>query len=325
MLEDQPNLSFKSFIDLETIYDKSKNNNKKLRIFGKIFVNKNKNKCKIIYKNKKYKLKEYFEDLKCSKINENQVKLILRMESTISDMSHMFDECLELESISEIQNKYNENNMTSENLSENNLIKRQSFLNKNNIQLINNMFYNCQSLKALPDISNWNTSNVSDLSYMFYDCNLLLHLPNLSKWNISNIIDINSIFYNCKSLLSLPDISKWNTKNIKNMSFIFYNCKSLLSLPDISKWNTKNVKNMSFIFYNCKSLVSLPDISKWNTNKVSNMKYMFYNCYSLLSLPDISKWDTSQVEDMEGLFGFCLLLNLSTFLACFNSEISSDF
>ena len=60
LLEDQPNLSFKSFIDLETIYDKSKNNNKKLRIFGKIFVNKNKNKCKIIYKNKKYKLKEYF-------------------------------------------------------------------------------------------------------------------------------------------------------------------------------------------------------------------------------------------------------------------------
>ena len=44
LLEDQPNLSFKSFIDLEIIYDKSKNNNKKLRIFGKIFVNKNKNK-----------------------------------------------------------------------------------------------------------------------------------------------------------------------------------------------------------------------------------------------------------------------------------------
>ena len=127
MLEDQPNLSFKSFIDLEIIYDKSKNNNKKLRIFGKIFVNKNKNKCKIIYKNKKYKLKEYFEDLKCSKINENQAKLILRMESTISDMSHMFNECLELESISEIQNKYNENNMTSENLSENNLIKSNLF------------------------------------------------------------------------------------------------------------------------------------------------------------------------------------------------------
>ena len=34
-----------------------------LRLFGNNFVNKNKNKCYIIYKNKKYKLKDYFEEI----------------------------------------------------------------------------------------------------------------------------------------------------------------------------------------------------------------------------------------------------------------------
>ena len=33
----------------------------KLKIFGKSFVDNNENKCKIIYNNKKYKLKEYFD------------------------------------------------------------------------------------------------------------------------------------------------------------------------------------------------------------------------------------------------------------------------
>ena len=35
-----------------------------IRLFGKYFVKQNSNKCKIIYKNKKYKLKEYFDVLK---------------------------------------------------------------------------------------------------------------------------------------------------------------------------------------------------------------------------------------------------------------------
>ena len=39
------------------------NNNDKIRIFGKIFVNNNKDKCKIIYNDIEYDLKEYLEDI----------------------------------------------------------------------------------------------------------------------------------------------------------------------------------------------------------------------------------------------------------------------
>ena len=46
---------------------------------------------------------------------------------------------------------------------------------------MNGMFYECYSLKSLPDISNWNTSNVTDMSYMFDSCNSLIFLPDISK------------------------------------------------------------------------------------------------------------------------------------------------
>ena len=43
------------------------------------------------------------------------------------------------------------------------------------------MFYGCNSLSSLPDISKWNTSNVTDMSYMFSLCNESLKIP--SKFN----------------------------------------------------------------------------------------------------------------------------------------------
>ena len=50
----------KKNIYFEIIYKLNKNRTK---IFNYWFIDKNKNKCKIIYKNKEYELKEYFEDI----------------------------------------------------------------------------------------------------------------------------------------------------------------------------------------------------------------------------------------------------------------------
>ena len=48
-------------INEEIIYKPNKEG--KVRIFGENFVNNNKDKCKIIYNNKEYELKEYFNDI----------------------------------------------------------------------------------------------------------------------------------------------------------------------------------------------------------------------------------------------------------------------
>ena len=45
------------------------------------------------------------------------------------------------------------------------------------------------------------------MSYMFYKCNSLISLPDLSKWNTENVKDMTAMFCECNSLIDLPDIS----------------------------------------------------------------------------------------------------------------------
>ena len=56
---------------------------------------------------------------------------------------------------------------------------------------------------------------------MFYNCNSLISLPDISKWNTTNVTNMRSMFYNCNSLKSFPDISKWNTTNVTDMRICF--------------------------------------------------------------------------------------------------------
>ena len=65
------------------------------------------------------------------------------------------------------------------------------------------------------------------MSYMFYYCESLKNLPDISKWDTKNVTNMSYMFSYCKSLKNLPDISKWNTKNVTNMSNMFYFCESL--------------------------------------------------------------------------------------------------
>jgi len=46
------------------------------------------------------------------------------------------------------------------------------------------LFFECESLTSLPDISKWETQNNSNLSYIFFGCRSLKSLPDISKWNI---------------------------------------------------------------------------------------------------------------------------------------------
>ena len=99
------------------------------------------------------------------------------------------------------------------------------------------------------------TQTITNMSYMFYECSSLKSLPDISNWNTSNVIDMSYMFCNCSSLNSLPDISNWNTSNVTNMSDMFCNCSSLKSLPDISNWNTSNVTDKKDMFKGCKEII----------------------------------------------------------------------
>ena len=133
------------------------------------------------------------------------------------------------------------------------------------------------------------TNEVTNLSDMFDNCKSLIALPDICDFNTSNVIYMNGMFRGCKSLSDLSDISKWDTSNIIEMNGMFNGCKSLKNLPDISKWDTSNVTNIGWMFYNCKSLKYLPDISKWDISKVTNKEMMFVGCKINLNIPSIFK------------------------------------
>ena len=102
-------------------------NKNEVKILGKKFVEKNKNICYIIYKNKIYELKEYF------KIEEMKETLEIRIIgiNRINDISYMFYECSSLLHIDGISN-----------------------WNIKNINDMNFMIDGCTSLKNKPEIFN---------------------------------------------------------------------------------------------------------------------------------------------------------------------------
>ena len=84
-----------------------------IRILGKYFVKENKNKCKIIYKNKKYKLKEYYEEIDNDYNCEiDEIKLKLVGINQITNLKEIFYGCYYLSSVSDSLDENVQNNFT---------------------------------------------------------------------------------------------------------------------------------------------------------------------------------------------------------------------
>ena len=146
----------------------------RIKIFGKDFVNNNKNKCKIIINDKENELIEEY-NIKDNSKDKLEIKLI--DIDNITNMCDMFYECSSLSNLPDI-----------------------SKWNTNNVNDMSCMFYQCSSLSNLQDFSKWYTNNDTDMSSMFYKCSSLLNIPDISKWNTNYVTDISSMFDGCSSL-----------------------------------------------------------------------------------------------------------------------------
>ena len=328
--------------EITIIYQIIKEFDKEIILFGKNFIDNNKDKCKLIIDGKEQDLIESIDNEKYSKLFDfkgeyTEIVIKLKGLKNITDASDMFKNCVALIAlpdfgkwdISKIKSLeglfwkcwtliYISNGISNWNTSNVKTVYGMfvgciyimylpniSNWNTDNLEVMEELFHSCQNLRKIPDISKWKTEKIKSLSFLFTDCKTIKSLPDISNWNTDNVTEFVGIFEECESLKTLPDISKWNTENITTLDGVFNCCKSLISLPDISKWNTKNVTSMRFLFQNCVSLTSLPDISKWNTDKVTTMQATFNLCVSLTALPDISRWNTSNVTNMVKLFNMC--------------------
>ena len=174
------------------ISEKGKGKKISVKIFGELFVKKNKDNIKIIYNNKEYDLTEYFEV--DSQENSLKIKITKIGGKLIKDLTHMFYDCRSLISLTD------------------------DFINGDisKVNEISYMFYNCTSLISLPEtIKNLVTSNIKYMTSLFDGCSSLKALlEGIKNWDTSNVWDMTLLFRNCHSLISLPDISGWNTIKI---------------------------------------------------------------------------------------------------------------
>ena len=154
-----------------------------IRLFGKKFIDNNKNNCKIIIDSIEKDLTGCLYDIKKYKKKEKLEIQLIGIDK-ITDMSNMFSGCKSLVSLPNIS-KWDISKVTS----------------------LKEIFSGCESISLLDNISKWNTSNVTDMSALFWNCLSLKSLPNISLWDTSKVINMSYIFSGCKSLSSLPNIS----------------------------------------------------------------------------------------------------------------------
>ena len=149
---------------------------RKIRLFGRQFVSRNGNKCKLVIDNKKLDLLEFIEIDNISKhlVNENIFKLRLLVINEINDFSKMFCDCKSLlsfqkESKKNINKNLIQNNMNSSNNSFVDINKLYQFKNEDcsYIEEIDSKFSNCESLLTVPDISNIDTTKIKSFHNFF--------------------------------------------------------------------------------------------------------------------------------------------------------------
>ena len=228
------------------------------------------------------------------------------------------------------------------------------FNSTSNINFIG-VFYNCQKLTTIGDVSGWNTGKIINLKDAFNNCKLINSLD-VSDWDVSKVLSFQTTFADCKSLTSL-DVSIWDISSCTNLLGTFIGCSGLTSL-DVSDWNVSKVttfgngfesagtfegctgltsldcsawtfnttSNVSFggVFRYCTKLTTVGDTSGWDTSKFTKLHSAFYHCDKLTSV-DVSGWDVSNVTDFgnnwnQGTFGYCTsLTSLDTSAWTFNS------
>ena len=162
--------------ELTLIYES--NETTRIRLFSQEFVSKNKDKCHLVIEGTTIELTENYVFNKLGK----HVVILINPKNDIVDMSHMFNQCEWLRSLSE-NSKWNTDKVTN----------------------MNHLFAFCKRLSYIIPLSHWNTSNVEDMNSLFYGCTSLSNLPDISKWNTGKVKNMSWMFYECKSLSNLPD------------------------------------------------------------------------------------------------------------------------
>ena len=307
-----------SFLNILFAVNEGINNKEKdYKIFGKAFVENNKDKIILRINNKISPLVEAI------KINDDkliEVILIKDSNNLLEDLSYMFCNCKSKSiKISAIEKRETFlENVT--NISK--MFKDCSYLTEINLEFIHifkklksidSLFSGCEELTNISNISYLYTDSVTKMDRIFNLCKKLEQLDGIDYFVTKNVESFDEMFKDCSSLKELPkDISKWEMGKAKSLKGMFKGCSSLEELPNIDKWEFEKVESLKRMFKGCSSLKNLPAIGSWNVEKVESLKEMFKDCSFLTELPiNIVNWKVVSVKNMKKMFSGCTNLGIS--------------
>ena len=207
---------------------------KKYNIFGKKFVENNKNNIELIINGNKSELIEKY------KLNKGKNDIEIIIKNKIINMEYMFHNCNTLINIDKLK-----------------------YLDVKEINDFSYMFSGCSSLLNLEPIQNWNVSNGNNFSYMFSKCSSLSDLKPLQNWNVSKGNNFKGMFSGCKLLSDLKPIQNWKASNDdlyiefielytkqKNFSFLFALFLKLYQKKDLCQILLENFRKITEYEYN---------------------------------------------------------------------------
>ena len=209
-------------------------------IFGEQFVENNKDNIELIINGEKSKL---INNYKLKKGN-NIIKMVIKKNNKLINLSNMFNWCESLKDIRGLKN-----------------------LDVKFAKDLSYMFYGCSLLSDIKPLENWNVSNCNDFSGMFCGCSNLTDIKPLQNWNVSNGNYFSYMFSGCSSLSDIKPLQNWNVKNGNDFSFFFSECISLSNINDLQKWNVSNGNNFYHMFSGCSSLSDISTLKSWNVSK----------------------------------------------------------
>jgi len=232
---------YKNEINIKYITKEEKEEN----IFGKEFVENNKNKIELeINGEKSILIKRY------KLVNGiNNIKIIIK--DKLTNLEDMFKWCNALKDINELK-----------------------YLDTKDINNFSGMFCECSLLSDIKPLQNWNVSNGKDFFGMFLGCSSLSDIKPLQNWNVSNGKDFEGMFWGCPSLSDIKPLQNWDVSNGNNFSFMFRGCSLLSDIKSLQNWNVPNGKDFFGMFSECSSLLDIKPLQNW---KISQDKYNSLN------------------------------------------------
>ena len=195
----------------------------------------------------------------------------------------------------------------------------------NKLTNLEEMFYNCKSLKYIDKLKYLDTREVNNFSYIFWGCSSLSDIRVLKNWDVSKGKDFSCMFSGCSSISDITFLKDWDVSKGKDFSGIFSGCSLISDIKGLQNWNVSNGTNFSYIFCGCSSLSDITALHNWKVSNGNNFSHTFCECSSLSDIKALQNWNVSNGKNFSGMFGGCSSLSDIKALQNWNVSNGIDF